>query len=180
MNKRVLCLITDGFEEIETITPVDLLRRGGVEVIITSMGEGIHVTGRSGITMHADAKFAEVDVSTFDLLFIPGGPQVAALRVDARVLTTARIFASAGKAIAAICAAPLVLHEAGLLNGKAYTAHDSTYSELVDAKPDQRVVMDGNLITSRGAGTALDFGLTLLAYLSGAEESARVAKAIMA
>ncbi len=105
MSKRVLCLIADGFEEIETITPVNLLRRGGVEVIITSMGEGTHVTGRSGVTMHADAMFADVDVSTFDLLFIPGGPQVAALRVDARVLTTARIFASAGKAIAAICAA---------------------------------------------------------------------------
>ncbi len=180
MSKRVLCLIADGFEEIETITPVDLLRRGGVEVIITSLGEGIHVTGRSGITLHADAMFAGIDVSSFDLLFLPGGPQVVALRADVRVSSTVRIFATAGKVIAAICAAPLILHDAGLLNGKAYTAHDSSYSELLQAQPDKRVVLDGNLITSRGAGTALEFGLTLLERLSGVDESARVAKTIMA
>jgi 4-methyl-5(b-hydroxyethyl)-thiazole monophosphate biosynthesis len=72
------------------------------------------------------------------------------------------------------------LHDAGLLNGKAYTAHDSSYSELLQAQPDKRVVLDGNLITSRGAGTALEFGLTLLERLSGVDESARVAKTIMA
>ncbi len=180
MSKRVLCLIADGFEEIETITPVDLLRRGGVEVIITSLGEGIHVTGRSGITMHADAMFADIDVTSFDLLFLPGGPQVVALRKDARVSTSVRLFATAGKAIAAICAAPLVLHDAGLLDGQIYTAHDSTSSELVHAQLDERVVIHGNLITSRGAGTALDFGLALLKDLSGTEASDRVAKAIMA
>jgi protein deglycase len=146
---------------------------------MTSMAEGIHLTGRSGITIHADAKFADIDVSTFDLLFIPGGPQIAAMRVDGRVLTTARIFASAGKPIAAICAAPLVLHDAGLLQGKKYTAHHSTYSELTAAQASERVVVDGLLLTSRGAGTAMDFGLLLVEHLFGEEAVAKVAAAIM-
>jgi protein deglycase len=179
MNKRVLCLITDGFEEIETITPVDLLRRAGAEVVVVSMAEGIHVTGRSGITMHADAVFSDLDVSTFDLLLIPGGPQVQFLREDGRVLTTARIFSSANKPIAAICAAPQVLHEAGLLTGRKFTAHDSTYSELTTALPDEPVVLDRNLITSRGAGTALAFGFAIIEHLYGAEAAGKIAKAIM-
>jgi 4-methyl-5(b-hydroxyethyl)-thiazole monophosphate biosynthesis len=180
MSKRVLCLIADGFEEMEVITPVDLLRRGGIEVIITSLGAGNQVTGRSGIIMQADAMFADIDISSFDLLLLPGGPQVVVLRADVRVPALVRIFANAEKTIAAICAAPLILHDAGLLNGKAYTAHDSTSTVLGQAQSDKRVVTDGNLITSRGAGTALEFGLTLLEHLAGAAESARVAKAIMA
>jgi 4-methyl-5(b-hydroxyethyl)-thiazole monophosphate biosynthesis len=103
-----------------------------------------------------------------------------ALRADIRVPAVVRSFANAGKTIAAICAAPLILHDAGLLNGKAYTAHDSTSTVLGQAQLEKRVVTDENLITSRGAGTALEFGLTLLEHLAGAAESARVAKAIMA
>jgi 4-methyl-5(b-hydroxyethyl)-thiazole monophosphate biosynthesis len=179
MKMRVLCLITDGFEEIETVTPVDLLRRAGAEVVVASMTVGIHVTGRSGITLHADALFADLDISTFDVLLIPGGPQVQELRTDGRVLTTARIFASANKTITAICAAPLVLHEAGLLTGKKFTAHDSTYSELKSALPHERVVVDGTLITSRGAGTALEFGLAIIEQIYGTEAAAQVARAIM-
>ncbi len=180
MSKRVLCLLVDGFEEIETVTPVDLLRRAGAEVILAALGESMHVTGRSGIVVKADAKLEEFDVHAFDMLLIPGGPAVKAMRADGRPASLAKTFDLGGKLLAAICAGPLVLHDAGLLTGRRYTAHDSTYDELRQAEAQERVVEDGHLITSRGAGTALDFGLALVRRLFGAEEAEKVAKAVMA
>ena len=180
MTRRVLCLLMDGFEEIEVITPVDVLRRAGTEVVMAALGDGIQVTGRSGIKLQADALLSSLDTSTFDLLLIPGGPAVKALRADGRAAALAQSFDGAGKFVAAICAAPLVLHDAGLLAGRRHTAHDSTYDELAFAEPDEEVVMDGRLITSRGAGTALPFGLALVALLHGKDEADKVALAIMA
>lgn len=180
MSKRVLCLLADGFEEIETITPVDLLRRAGAEVVMAALGEGMHVTGRSGIVIHADALLASVEADSFDLLFIPGGPAVKSLRADGRPAALARHFLTAGKTVAAICAAPLVLHDAGLLEGRRYTAHDSTYAELTRAEPAQAVIEDGPIITSRGAGTALPFGLSLITRLYNEAAAAQVAAAVMA
>lgn len=180
MSKRVLCLLADGFEEIETITPVDLLRRAGAEVVMAALGEGMHVTGRSGIVIHADALLANLEIDSFDLLFIPGGPAVKCLRADGRPAALARHFLTAGKTVAAICAGPLVLHDAGLLEGRRYTAHDSTYGELTRAEPAQSVIEDGQIITSRGAGTALPFGLSLIARLHDEATAAQVAAAVMA
>lgn len=180
MSKRVLCLLADGFEEIETVTPVDLLRRAGVEVVLAALGDGIHCTGRCGLVVHADAKLADVDPAGFDLLLLPGGPGVQALRADGRAARLAGDFAASGRGVAAICAAPLVLHDAGLLTGKSYTAHDSTWGVLTEARGGERVVMEGTLITSRGAGTALDFGLALVEQLAGPAERASVARAVMA
>lgn len=180
MSKRILCLLVDGFEEIETVTPVDLLRRAGAEVILASLQANMHVTGRSGIVIRADARLEEYDFHSFDMLFIPGGPAVKVLRGDSRVSDLVKSFDVGGKEIAAICAAPLVLHDAGVLTGKRYTAHDSTYSELTQALAQERVVEDGHIITSRGAGTALDFGLALVRKLFGAVEAEKVAQAVMA
>jgi 4-methyl-5(b-hydroxyethyl)-thiazole monophosphate biosynthesis len=179
--KRVLVLLIDGFEDIEMITPVDLLRRAGAEVVLASLGEGIHLTSSLKVTMHADAMLKEaLDSGPFDLLFIPGGPGVKALRADVRAAEVARHFAQFEKPIAAICAAPTVLADAGLLEGRLYTAHDSTYGELKHALAEQRVVQDGNIITSRGAGTALDFGLALVTRLFGKEKADEIARRIMA
>ena len=178
MKKRVLCLLVDGFEEIETVTPVDLLRRAGVEVVIASLGHGT-VTGRSGIRLVSDTPLDSVTDKEFDLLLIPGGPGVAALRTDGRAAVLARAFASAGKTVAAICAAPLVLKDAGLLEGRNFTAHFSAHPDLPGASTD-RVVIDGNVITSRGAGTAFEFGLVLVNHLAGDAASDEVAKSIMA
>ena len=180
MTPRVLCLLAEGFEEIETLTPVDLLRRAGVEVVMAALGEGIHVTGRSGVTLHADALLSALDPASFDLLLLPGGPGVQAMRADGRPAQLARTFDEAGRTVAAICAAPLVLQDAGLLAGRAYTAHDSTYTTLTEARAGERVVRDGPLITSRGAGTALNFGLTLVEHLCGPQEREKVARAVMA
>lgn len=180
MTPRVLCLLAEGFEEIETLTPVDLLRRAGVEVVMAALGQGIHVTGRSGVTLHADALLSALDAAAFDLLLLPGGPGVQAMRADGRPAQLARAFHDAGKTVAAICAAPLVLHDAGLLSGRAHTAHDSTHATLTEARAHERVVRDGPLLTSRGAGTALDFALALVEHLRGPEEREKVARAVMA
>lgn len=178
MKKRVLCLLADGFEEIELVTPVDLLRRAGVEVVVAAIhGDG--ATGRSGIRVTADVSLTDQGERDFDLLLIPGGPGVGELRRDGRAAALARHFADAGKTVAAICAAPLVLHDAGLLAGRRFTAHRSVVDRIPDAL-NERVVVDGNLITSRGAGTAIDFALALVACLTDQAAAGKIAADIMA
>ena len=179
MSSSVLCLLTDGFEEIETIAPVDLLRRAGADLTMASLSGTKHVTGRSGIVIQADALLLEVETKDFDLLLIPGGSQVKALREDGRSAGLAKRFSSEGRLVAAICAAPAVLHDAGLLAGRRYTAHFSVHAELGSALADERVVEDRELITSRGAGTAVEFGLALVRRLFGAEKEREIASAIM-
>ena len=176
----VLCLITDGFEEVETITPVDFLRRAEVEVTVAAMGDSIHVTGRNNITIHADLPIAMVtDLEAFDLLLIPGGPMVAALRSDGRAAALAKKYHDSGKPVAAICAAPTVLKDAGLLQGTQFTCHNGVRSELADAITDQTVVEDNNIITSQGAGTSIDFALALVRRIAGPEVEARVRTGVM-
>lgn len=180
----VLAILADGFEEIEATTPIDLLRRAGAEVTVAALGEGIHVTGRTGITLHADTTLAAVEAATpprvFDCVFLPGGPGVKHLRADPRVRALVLRQHAASRWLAAICAAPTVLHDAGLLQGKRYTAHFSVANELPAILADERVVTDGPLLTSRGAGTALDFGLLLVEKLFTPEKSREVARAIAA
>lgn len=179
MNQRVLCIITDGFEEIETITPVDVLRRAGADVVVASIGS-FHVTGRSGITIHADGTLSDAVEQEYDLLLIPGGPGVTALRADGQAAKLARQFHDAGKYVAAICAAPTVLHDAGLLAGRRFTAHSAVQGELPDALTNDRVVVDDRIITSRGAGTALEFSLALVANLCGDAKAEEIALSILA
>lgn len=178
MKKRVLCLLVEGFEEIETVTPVDLLRRVGIEVVLASLS-GFQVSGRCGIKLVADDLLSNVDASRYHLLLIPGGPGVGGLRADGRPAALAREFADAGKSIAAICAAPLVLMDAGLLEGKQFTAYPSVRAELGGGL-DERVVVDGKLITSRGAGTAVDFALAIIAHLEDQAAADKVAADIVA
>ena len=177
MSKRVLCLLTDGFEEIEAITPVDLLRRAEVEVVIASLHGGT-VKGRCGVVIQPDTTLDAVNPADFDLLFLPGGPGVKALRSDGRAASIARGFYDSGKPVAAICAAPLVLNDVGLLEKHRFTSHSSTWTDLPKAE-DERVIEDGLLITSRGAGTALDFGFALVRLLAGPKVVDEVSEAIM-
>lgn len=167
--RRVLLLLMDGFEEMEALVPVDVLRRAGVEVVMSSMGESKQVTGRCGVVVTADAMLVEQMEEGFDLLVIPGGPAVKAMRVDGRAAALAVAFLEEGKVVGAICAAPLVLADAGLLNGRRFTAHPSVWGDLPGVMGEERVVEDGCLVTSRGAGTALDFGLALVGRLCGEE-----------
>ncbi len=178
MEKRVLCLLTGGFEEIEAVTPIDLLRRAGIEVTVASLKGGV-LTGRCGIRIEADESLDAVNPADFDLLLIPGGPGVGEMRADGRAAALAKEFDAAGKSVAAICAAPLVLKDAGLLEGKRFTAYHSVRAELGGGL-EERVVEDGNLITSRGAGTAMDFAFAIITHLGGEDLADRVAVEIMA
>ena len=174
----VLVPLAEGFEEIEAFAPVDLLRRAGVEVTTAALADGIHVTGRSGITAHADTTLAALLARDFDLVFLPGGAGVKHLRADPRVRELVLKQHAAGRWLAAICAAPTVLHDCGLLAGRRYTAHFSVANELPAILAHEKVVTDGKITTSRGAGTAVDFGLHLVALLSGPEKAADISKAI--
>lgn len=177
----VLAILAEGFEEVEAVTPIDLLRRAGADVTTAALGDGIHVTGKNGITVHADTTLASVPAgATLDCLFLPGGPGVKHLRADSRVRAAVLAHEAAGKWLAAICAAPTVLHDAGLLANRRYTAHFSVASELTDILADQRVVSDGRLLTSRGAGTALDFGFLLIEKLFSAEKALEIRRSICA
>lgn len=178
----VLAILPEGFEELEAVAPIDVLRRAGCSVTVAAFGPGIHVTGRNGITMHADTPLDALpaDAAPFDCLFLPGGPGVQHLRASTLVRALVAQHHAAGKWIAAICAAPTVLHDAGLLAGRRYTAHPSVASELTAILADERVVRDGHILTSRGAGTALDFGLALVAALVSPEKSAEIHAAIRA
>lgn len=174
----VLVFLAEGFEEIEAIAPVDLLRRAGASVTVAALGDTLHVTGRTGVTLHADTTLAAVPEQDFDCVLLPGGPGTKILRTDRRVRTWVARQNTRGAWLAAICAAPTVLHDAGLLNGRRYTAHFSVAAELPAVLADERVVVDGNLITSRGAGTAVDFGLALVSRLFGEGKAREVSASI--
>ncbi|HUR58851.1 MAG TPA: DJ-1 family glyoxalase III [Opitutaceae bacterium] len=176
----VLAILAEGFEEIEAIAPIDLLRRAGAEVTIAALAESMHVAGRSGIVMHADTTLSKVEMQPFDCIFLPGGPGVKHLRADSRVRAVIARQHAANGWIAAICAAPTVLHDAGLLAGRRYTAHFSVANELTAILADERVVADGRLLTSRGAGTALDFGLLVIEKLFSAEKAREIGQSVCA
>lgn len=176
----VLAILAEGFEEVEAIAPVDLLRRAGAEVTLAALGEGIHVTSRNGVTLHADTTLAAVESRDFDCVFLPGGPGTKHLRADPRVRTLVLRQHAAGRWLAAICAAPTVLHDAGLLAGRRYTAHFSVAAELPGILAEERTVSDGFILTSRGAGTAIDFGLLLVEKLFSADKAREIASSISA
>lgn len=178
----VLTILPEGFEELEAVAPIDLLRRAGCTVTVAALGPTRRVVGRNAIVLEADTLLADVlaDAAPADCLLLPGGPGVAALRASATVRDLVARHNGAGKLLAAICAAPTVLHDAGLLAGRRYTAHPSVANELPAILAEERVVRDGRIVTSRGAGTAIDFALALVAALVSPEKSAEVAGAIRA
>jgi 4-methyl-5(b-hydroxyethyl)-thiazole monophosphate biosynthesis len=176
----VLVFLAEGFEEIEVVAPLDLLRRAGAAVTTAAVGDGIHVTGRSGVTLHSDTTASAIEETPFDCVLVPGGPGVAHLRTDSRVLARLRRQNESSGWIAAICAAPVVLKDAGVLAGRRHTAHFSVASELPDALLSERVVVDGHLITSRGAGTAFEFGLRLVEVLFSADKASEVSRSVSA
>jgi 4-methyl-5(b-hydroxyethyl)-thiazole monophosphate biosynthesis len=174
----VLVILADEFEEIEAFAPVDLLRRAQIDVTVASLNENRHATGRSGVTAHADVALSAADGKLFDLLFLPGGAGVKHLRADPRVGRAVSRHHEGGKWLAAICAAPTVLNDCGLLRGKRYTAHFSVASELPDILAGERIVTDGKITTSRGAGTAVEFGLHLVSLLNGQDKANEIGKSI--
>jgi protein deglycase len=181
MSKTALVILTDNFEEIEAVTPIDILRRAEVAVTVASRTGSPSVKGRSGITIVADCLLddALADGKAYDLLVLPGGPGHVALRKDERVLNLVRKQVESGKLIGAICAAPTVLKDAGVLKGRRITAHFSVLEELPNMLQKEDVVIDGTIVTSRGAGTSVPFALSLVEKLCGYEKALKIAHAIV-
>lgn len=185
MSKRVLCLIMDGVEELELVAPVDLLRRAGVEVVMVAVGSELWVTGRNGIRLSADSTLEEViemyegHFDSWDALLLPGGPGVQALREDGRAGAIARIFDDDKGWVAAICAAPRILVDAGLLAKRQATAHQGVWEHIPNLVKDKAVVVDDRVMTSMGAGTSIDFGMALVRELMGKEVAEKVAEGTM-
>lgn len=160
-------LMADGCEEIEGLTAVDILRRAGLEIVTISMNKTDSVTGSHNITFQTDAIFEQVNLDEFDAIILPGGmPGTVKLGEHAGVTKAVQAFASAGKLVAAICAAPSVLGAAGILQGKRAVCHPGFEDKLTGAQVSFEPVMtDGNIITSRGMGTAIEFALAIVQYL---------------
>ena len=182
MAPTVLTLLADGFEEIEATAPIDLLRRADAEVTVASCSDSLDLTGRSNITLRADTLLSKItDPLAFDLLVLPGGPAVFDLRKRTEIIELIRTFADSGKPIGAICAAPLLLLDAGVISSDSTcTAHGSTSNELANLKPNQAVIQNGKIITSRGAGTAVEFGLALIKELFGTDKESEIRASIHA
>ncbi len=173
MATTALVIISDGIEELEAVAPIDCLRRAGVVVTVASASSSLTVTGRNQINIGADVMLDSCS-DDFSLIVIPGGPSHASMLENPRILDMLRSQDRDGRLIGSICAGPVVLKNAGILEGKSFTSFPGTKDILPQRDAHSEVVRDGNLITSQGAGTAVAFALALVEAACG--ES--VAKAI--
>jgi 4-methyl-5(b-hydroxyethyl)-thiazole monophosphate biosynthesis len=179
--KRVLVPLAEGFEEIEAVTIIDVLRRAGLRVDVASLG-ALRVAGSHGITLEADIAIDDAKADEYDLIALPGGmPGTLHLREDPRVIRLVREMEAGGKGVAAVCAAPSVLAEAGLLRDRRATVHPAAASFLSDARvEDVRVVRDGRIVTGKAAGTAMEFAFALVEWLLGSEAVEEVNRSMFA
>lgn len=174
--------LADGFEEIEALTVVDLLRRARIPVETVSIMERLNVNAAHGVEVIADILFADADYRNCEMIVLPGGSQGAiSLSVHDELTEKLYSFANTGKWIAAICAAPaFVLGRHGILEGRKATCYPGLETELAGAEyAEDRVVIDDNIITSRGPCTAMDFGLAIIGVLSGAEAKEKIAQDLL-
>jgi 4-methyl-5(b-hydroxyethyl)-thiazole monophosphate biosynthesis len=168
---RVLIPLAEGCEELEAVTVIDLLRRAGFEVVVAGLKPGI-VKASRGVQLVPDTTLDAALGDDYDMVVLPGGlPGATYLREDPRIIALLQKMAAAGRYTAAICAAPRVLAEAGVLKGKQATCYPGTLDGLSDVSVrDAAVVRDGKVLTSRGPGTAMDFALELVEALGGGEK----------
>lgn len=180
---RVLVPLAEGFEEIEAVTVIDILRRAGIEVISAGLTDG-PVKGSRGVTVVPDTGVHRILEDDFDMVVLPGGlPGTTNLRLDKRIHDIVKRVHERKGYVTAICAAPTIYAELGFLEGRRATSHPST-AEEVSAKTgeysEDRVVVDGHFITSRSPGTAMEFALKLVEVLEGKEVVAKVNEGVMA
>ena len=181
MTKRVSVFLADGFEEIEGLTVVDLLRRAGVEVTTVSITEKLTIHGAHKIDVQADKLFNEVDYQKEDMVVLPGGmPGTLNLGAHEGVKEVLEQFYEAKKYIGAICAAPSVLGKYGILEGRKATSYPGFEAELKGAEyVTEPVAVSDFMITSRGLGTAIDFALTLIGVLVSEEKAKEISRSII-
>lgn len=170
--------LIDGFEETEAITAIDVMRRGGINVTIAGVGKK-KATGMHDITVEAETLLDDVLNESYDALVLPGGPGVMALDKVPGLHGRLQKQASDGKLVAAICAAPSILASAGLLKDKQVSCHPSVNDKLNGGRLSEASVSKAdNIITSRGVGTAVEFGLAIVGHVVGEDKSREIADSI--
>ncbi|MBU5480947.1 DJ-1 family glyoxalase III [Blautia sp. MSJ-19] len=181
MSKKVYIFLADGFEDIEGLTVVDLMRRADIDIKTVSIRDSREITTSHGINMQTDLLFAETDFTDADMLVLPGGmPGTKYLGEYQPLRDLLTDFYKKGGKVAAICAAPTVLASLGFLDGKKATAYPSCMDGLAGAeRSSDKVVVDGNVTTSRGLGTAVDFALSLIGQLLGEKKADEIAESVV-
>ncbi|HNZ61723.1 MAG TPA: DJ-1/PfpI family protein [Paludibacteraceae bacterium] len=179
---KAMVFLADGFEEIEAIAPIDIMRRAGIEVTTISVTATKEVRGAHDILLQADCLFGQIDFSNADLLFLPGGmPGTKNLEAHDGLKQLLLKHANEGKKLAAICAAPSILGKLGLLKGKEAVCFPGFEETLKGAiLSDKKVVQSGNIITGKAAGAAVEFGLKLVENLKGKSAAEQVGSSIFA
>lgn len=178
----VYMFLADGFEEVEALTPLDLLRRAGADVKTVAIGGGEYVTGSHGIVVKADIKEADFSYDAPEMVILPGG-MPGTLNLGASKTVTGAVMRAyeEGKYVAAICAAPSVLGKLGILRGREAICFPGFEEYLDGARiSEARVVCDGNIITAAGMGVALDFGLEAVGALFGEKKAEELRAAVLA
>ena len=182
-DATVAIMLADGFEEVEALAVADVLYRAGVRADLISVTDARHVTSSHGIRVVADLMLEDVDLSAYTLLFLPGGmPGTLGLKGTPAIQAEVLRRADAGQPVAAICAAPSILAELGVLEGRHATANPAFVKAIAVGGAivhENPVVVDEFIITSRGAGTALELGLEIVRYLLGDEVVDEVARGVV-
>lgn len=177
---KLYAFLAEGFEEIEALTVVDIIRRAGINMITVSVTEEKAVKGSHNITVMADRTVDEIDFSEGELIFLPGGiPGTPNLEKCEKLISAILEYNKNGKRLAAVCAAPSIYGKLGLLKGKKATCFPGFEEELKGAElVADRVVTDGNITTSRGMGTTMDLGLEIVRLYKGDAEAESLGKKI--
>ncbi|MBE6550296.1 MAG: DJ-1/PfpI family protein [Ruminococcaceae bacterium] len=177
----IYMFLANGMEEIEALCPLDIMRRAGLEVTTVGIG-GREITGAHGITVKADIADLELNDASAQLIFLPGGmPGTLNLAASDTVKNAIDTALKNDSYIAAICAAPSILGDMGILRGKEAICYPGFEDRLTGAKiSDKRVVLDGKIITAAGMGVALDMGLLIVEILCGKEAAAELRRAVIA
>lgn len=169
---KVILPLADGFEEIEVTTIADVLRRAGIDTVLAGISSTI-VEGKTGTKIVADGRFGDYKTKDFSAIVLPGGPGYEILNKSSKVRKLTREFHEEGKYVGAICAAPKILSDMGILANKRATIYPGMEKGLPHPR-NGPVVVDGNIITSEGPGTALDFSLKLVEKIKGKKQADRL------
>jgi len=181
MSQKIVVPLAKGFEELEAVAVIDVMRRAGLEVVIAGV-DGEYIEGANGMVLQSDVKIDTVLADDFDMIVLPGGlGGTEILAKDTRVQNLIKAMGAKNKMIGAICAAPVALHKAGVLEGR-YTCYPSIEEQIgvKNYTADEKVVINGNVITSRGPGTAICFGLAIVKKLCGVEVYTQLKEGLLA
>lgn len=180
MKKSVLIILADGFEEIEALTPIDLLRRAGIDVTVAGLNS-TEITGAHSITVKTDVELSKVQDQPFDAVVLPGGmPGTNNLNASDIVHKIVRNSYRENKLVSAICAAPLVLSDSGILKDKSFTCYPGFENKITNGNfNDSNIIKDNNIITGKGVGKAIDFSLSIISELINEEKAKEIKEQIV-